>query len=120
MLRFGLVAGLLIALVALVGGCLPTQAPPEGAQQGFDWSLIVFLVLIFVVFYFLMIRPQRKRQKEMQTMMQGLQKGDRIVTAGGIYGEIESIDETTVVMKVESGASMRVAKGSILGRQAKQ
>jgi preprotein translocase subunit YajC len=119
MLRFGLVAGLLIA-IALLGGCLPAQAPPEGGQQGFDWSLIIFLVLIFVVFYFLMIRPQRRRQKEMQTMLRELQKGDKIVTAGGIYGEIESIDETTVLMKVESGATMRVAKSSVLGRQAKQ
>lgn len=120
MLRFGLVAGLLIALVALLGGCLPGQVPPEGAQQGFDWSLIVFLVLIFVVFYFLMIRPQRRRQKEMQTMLSELQRGDKIVTAGGIYGEIESINDTSVLMKVESGATMRVAKSSVLGRQAKQ
>ena len=119
MLRFGLVAGLLIALVALLGGCLPGQAPAEGAQ-GFDWSLIIFLALIFVVFYFLMIRPQRRRQKEMQTMLSELQKGDKIVTAGGIYGQIESIDETSVLVKVESGATMRVAKGSVMGRQAKQ
>ena len=120
MLRIGLVVGLLIALVALLGGCLPQQAPAGGAQKGFDWSLIVFLVLIFVVFYFLMIRPQRRRQKEAQTMLQQLQKGDRVVTAGGIYGEIESMDETTIVIKVESGATMRVAKSSVMGRQVKQ
>jgi len=120
MLRIGLVVGLLIALVALLGGCLPQQAPAGGAKQGFDWSLIVFLVLIFVVFYFLMIRPQRKRQKEAQTMLQQLQKGDRVVTAGGIYGEIESMDETTIVIKVESGATIRVAKSSVMGRQVKQ
>ena len=119
MLRIGLVIGLLIALIAVASGCLPAQTPPEGTQQGFDWTLIVFLVLIFVVFYFLMIRPQRKRQKEAQTMLQSLQKGDKVVTAGGIYGEIESMDETTIVMKVESGATMRVAKGSVLGKQSR-
>ena len=53
-------------------------------------------------------------------MVQELQKGDKVVTAGGIYGEIESIDENTVVMKVESGATIRIAKSSIVGRQAKQ
>ncbi len=119
MLRIGLVVGLLVALIVLVSGCLPQAAPPEGTQTGFDWTLIVFLVLIFVVFYFLMIRPQRKRQKEAQTMLGSLQKGDRIITAGGIYGEIESMDETSVVMKVESGATMRVAKGSVLGKQSR-
>jgi len=119
MLRIGLVVGLLIALIALASGCGLQQAPPEGTQQGFDWTLIGFLVLIFVVFYFLMIRPQRRRQKETQTMIQSLQKGDRIVTAGGIYGEIESLDETSVVMKVESGATLRVAKGSVLGKQSR-
>ncbi len=120
MLRLGLVVGLLITFLASFSGCVPQQAPPEGAQQGFDWTLIIFLALIFAVFYFLMIRPQRRRQKEHQMMVQELQKGDKVVTAGGIYGEIESIDENTVVMKVESGATIRIAKSSIVGRQAKQ
>lgn len=118
MIRLGLVMALLVALISVIGGC-GLQAPPEGGQTGFDWTLIIFLVLIFVVFYFLMIRPQRRRQKEQQTMTQSLQKGDRVVTAGGIYGEIESVDETTIVMKVESGATLRVAKNSVLGRQIK-
>ncbi|HEY78547.1 MAG TPA: preprotein translocase subunit YajC [Dehalococcoidia bacterium] len=74
---------------------------------------IVFLVLIFALFYFLMIRPQRKRQKEHQELVGQLQKGDRVVTAGGIYGIIESISEDSVVIKVESGATMRVARGSV-------
>jgi len=120
MLRLGLLVGLLITSLALASSCVPQQAPPEGAQQGFDWTLIIFLALIFAVFYFLMIRPQRRRQKEHQMMVQELQKGDKVVTAGGIYGEIESIDENTVVMKVESGATIRIAKSSIVGRQAKQ
>lgn len=119
MLRIGLVVGLLIALIAVTGGCIPQQTP-EGGKAGFDWSLIIFLALIFAVFYFLMIRPQRRRQKETQTMLQQLQKGDRVVTAGGIYGEIESMDETTIVIKVESGATIRVAKSSVMGRQVKQ
>jgi len=64
-----------------------------------------------------MIRPQRKRQKEHETMMQGLQKGDRVVTAGGIYGTIESLSEDSVVIKVEGGTTLRVARGSVAVRR---
>ena len=76
-LRLGLLAGLLVTL-ASAGGCLP--AGGEEPTGGFDWTIIIFLVLIFAVFYFLMIRPQRKRQKEHQHMTQELQSGDNVVT----------------------------------------
>jgi preprotein translocase subunit YajC len=113
MLTWALIAGLLITLLAFIGGCVL----PEGAEGeeggGFDWTIIIFLVLIFAVFYFLMIRPQRKRQKEQQQLMSELRRGDRVITAGGIYGVIESVSEDSVVIKVESGATMRVAKGSV-------
>jgi preprotein translocase subunit YajC len=79
--------------------------------------MIVFLVLIFAMFYFLMIRPQRKRQKEHQQLMEELRRGDRVVTVGGIYGVIESVSEDSVVIKLESGATMRVAKGSVALKQ---
>ncbi len=78
--------------------------------------IIIFLVVIFVMFYFFMIRPQRKRQKEHEDLLGQLRGGDRVITAGGIYGQIESVSEDSVVLKVESGATMRVAKGSIVGR----
>ena len=112
MLRLGLIGGLLVSLL-FVGGC----AVPEGTEGGFDWTIIVFLVLIFGVFYFLLIRPQRKRQKEHQQMMQELKRGDKVVTAGGLYGVVESISEDSVVIKVESGATVRVASGSVALRQ---
>jgi len=80
---------------------------------------IIFLVLIFAMMYFLMIRPQRKRQKEQEELLKELRRGERVVTAGGIYGQIESVSEDNVVLKVESGAMMRVAKGSITGKQLK-
>ncbi|OGO20662.1 MAG: preprotein translocase subunit YajC [Chloroflexi bacterium RBG_16_50_9] len=81
--------------------------------------MIIFLVLIFGLFYFVMIRPQRKRQREHQTMVQELQKGDKVVTAGGIYGTIDSLSEDSIVIKVESGATLRVARGSVIGRREK-
>jgi preprotein translocase subunit YajC len=109
-LTLTLITGLLITVLVFIGGCYPTG---EGEGGGFDWTIIIFLVLIFAMFYFLMIRPQRKRQKEHRQMMEELRRGDRVVTAGGIYGTIESVSEDSVLIKVESGATMRVAKGSV-------
>jgi preprotein translocase subunit YajC len=116
-LNLALITGLLITTLVLVGGCLPTQAPAEGAKGGFDYTIIIFLVLIFGMFYFLMIRPQRKRAKEQRELMAGLQKGDKVITVGGVYGVIESLSEESVVLKLESGATMRVARGSIAGKR---
>ena len=107
-LKLGLIGGLLTSVV-FIGGCLPT-GEEEG---GFNYTIIIFLVLIFGLMYFVMIRPQRKRQKEHQQLIEELKRGDRVVTAGGIYGVIESISEDSVTIKVESGATMRVAKGSV-------
>ena len=118
MLKAGLIVGLLITVLVFIGGCAPAPAP-EGEERGFDFSLIIFLVLIFGIFYFLLIRPQRKRQKQHDELVQELQKGDRVVTAGGIYGVIESISDESVVMKIESGVTVRVAKGSVAGRREK-
>jgi preprotein translocase subunit YajC len=113
MLILGLVVALLISVVSL-GGCYTAT---DGEEATFDWTIIVFLVLIFAVFYFLMIRPQRKRQKEHQQMMEELKRGDRVVTAGGIYGVVESISEDSVVLKVESGATIRVSRNSVALKQ---
>jgi len=80
---------------------------------------ILFLVLIFAAMYFFMIKPQRKRQKEQQELVQELRRGEKVVTTGGIYGQIESISQDTVVLRIESGATMKVARISIAGKQGK-
>ena len=114
-----LIAVLLITVLVFIGGCpYPTEAPAEG-EGGFDYTIIIFLVLIFAMFYFLMIRPQRKRQKEHQQLIEELKRGDRVVTAGGIYGVIDTVSEDSVVIKVESGATMRVALGSVALKREK-
>jgi len=81
------------------------------------WGPVIFLVAIFAVMYFLMIRPRQKQQKEHEAMMQELRAGERVIIAGGIYGQIESLGEDTVILKIESGATMKVARSSILGKQ---
>ena len=80
--------------------------------------LIIFLVFIFGMFYFLMVRPQRKRQKEHQELMAELQRGDKVITAGGVYGQIESLSQDSVVLKIETGM-IRIARTSIIGKREK-
>jgi preprotein translocase subunit YajC len=115
------VAGLLVVALVFFGGCLaPAGDGTTPADPNSTWYMIGFLVLIFALFYFVMIRPQRKRQKAQQVMMQGLQKGDDVITAGGIFGRIDSLGEDSVVIKVEGGGMLRVARGSVAVRQPKQ
>ncbi len=81
------------------------------------WGMIIFLVAIFALMYFLMIRPRQKQQKQHEEMMEELRAGDKVIIAGGIYGQIESLGEDTAILRIESGATMKVARSSILGKQ---
>lgn len=70
--------------------------------------------IIFVIFYFFMIRPQMKKSKELKAFREGLKKGDEVMTSGGIHGIATEIDEATIVMALESGAKMRVEKAALV------
>ncbi len=74
--------------------------------------LIVF-GLIFVIFYFMIIRPQQKRQKERQKMLDALEKGDKILTAGGIYGTVVGIEDKTVLVQIADNIKVKVDRGSV-------
>ena len=88
------------------------QAQAAGQQQN-PWSFWIMMILIFVVFYFFMIRPQTKKQKELQKQRESMQKGDKVVTAGGIYGEIKEVQETTFLIEVSKDVTLKVDKGSV-------
>lgn len=92
-------------------------APAAGAagQQGGGWSMWIMLLLIFVVMWLFMIRPQRKQQKEIEQFRSGLKKGDKVVTAGGIFGTILEVspESPTVLLKVDGDVKLRVAKASL-------
>ena len=77
------------------------------------WSMLIMFVLIFAVMYFFMIRPQKKQQKAIEEMRKSLTKGDKVITAGGIYGTIADIDETSVLIKVDGDVKIRVDKSCI-------
>ena len=111
-LNLGLMGGLLTSIVFMSGCTLAT-----GEEGTSIWPMLIFVVLLFVLMYFTMIRPQRKRQQQHRQMIDELQRGDRVITAGGIHGTIESISEDSVLIKVESGATVRVAKGSVSLKQ---
>ncbi len=114
--NLSLITGLVLTLV-LMGGCV---APTEGGEESSIWPMLIFMALLFGVFYFVMIRPQRKRQQQHQQMMMELKKGDKVVTAGGIFGVVESISEDSVVIKVEAGATLRVLRQSVALRQQEE
>ncbi len=118
MLKLGILVVSLMALGLFVSGCAPA-GDAGGETQGSSLWLVVFLVAIFAMFYFMTIRPQRRRQKRHRELVSGLSRGDKVMTAGGIYGVIESLDEESVVLKVESGASLRVARTSVIGEVEK-
>lgn len=75
---------------------------------------LIFLVLIIVVFYFFMIRPQVKKQKEMSNYRNSLSKGDKVLTSGGIYGKINDVKETTVTLEIADNLIVKVDKSAIV------
>ena len=89
-----------------------TAATNGGEQQNpiYFWGM---MILIFVVFYFFMIRPQQKKQKELQKQREALTKGSKVVTAGGIYGIVKEVQETTFLIEVAKDVTLKVDKGSV-------
>lgn len=87
----------------------------QGGQQGGGMgSFLIMMVLIFVVMYFLMIRPQQKKQKELVKFRDSLQKGDKVVTIGGIYGTVAEIKDRIVLLEVDNNVKIRVDKSSLV------
>ncbi|MCH5215783.1 MAG: preprotein translocase subunit YajC [Muribaculaceae bacterium] len=80
---------------------------------GFDFSTIGMFVLLIVIFYFFMIRPQTKKQKEIKKFREGLKNGDSVITAGGIYGKIRDIQDNCMLLEVSDGVKIKVDKNMI-------
>ena len=88
-------------------------AGPSQSGQNPYMSLIM-MGLIIVVFYFFMIRPQMKRQKELKNFRAALKKGDKVITTGGIYGRIVELEEHTSIIEVDSNVRLKIDKAAIL------
>ncbi len=87
---------------------------PQGEDGANPLMSFLPLLLIVVVFYFFMIRPQMKRQKETRKFREGLAKNDKVVTTGGIYGKITEIKETTIILEVAKDVLIKVDKNGIV------
>ncbi len=92
---------------------LQDAAAAAGQQQGNSWSFWIMMLLIFVVFYFFMIRPQTKKQKELQKQRDAMKKGDKVITAGGIYGEIKEVQDNALIITIAKDVTIKVDKGSV-------
>ncbi|MCF8226653.1 MAG: preprotein translocase subunit YajC [Bacteroidales bacterium] len=86
-----------------------SAAPGKPGMQS-----LIFLVLIIVVFYFFMIRPQVKKQKEMSNYRSSLKKGDKVLTSGGLYGKINDVKETTITLEIADNIIVKVDKTAIV------
>jgi preprotein translocase subunit YajC len=87
------------------------SAPQKGQSP---WSSLIPLLLIMVVFYFFLIRPQMKRQKDLKNFREALKKGDHIITAGGIYGKINNISDNVITIDVGNNILLKVDKSAVL------
>ena len=97
----------------LISEAYAQAAAPAAGASGGQMSMLP-LVLMFVVLYFVMIRPQMKRQKETKSMLEALSKGDEVVTQGGVIGKISKLGETFVSVEVASGVELQVQRAAIV------
>lgn len=89
------------------------QPPSSTGQQGNPVAAFMPLILIFMIFYFLLIRPQHKKQKEHEKILSNLQKGDKIVTTGGIHGIVANVKDDVVSIKVAENVKIDVSRNCI-------
>ena len=81
-------------------------------------SFLIMMVAIFAIMYFFMIRPQNKKQKEIQNFRKNLQVGQEVITAGGIYGKVKELEDSVIVLEIASGVKIRIDKNSIYANAA--
>ena len=86
----------------------------QPSQPGGGWSFWVMIIAMIAIMYFFMWRPESKRRKQMETFRKALKKGDKVITAGGIYGTIKEVHETSLLIEVDSNVTLRVDKNMVV------
>ena len=89
------------------------QAAGGAPQGGFGFSSLIMIVMIIAIFYFFMIAPQQKKQKKINAFRDSLRNGDKVMTAGGIYGRIREVKDNTVILEIADGVRIKIDKNSI-------
>jgi preprotein translocase subunit YajC len=97
---------------------LDGSAGAGASGQGSMISMLLPMILIFVVFYFFMIRPQNKKQKEIQKARAALKSGDKVVTSGGIYGKIREVKDDSFILEISENVRIRVEKSAVFASAA--
>ncbi len=92
---------------------LGSQGATTGASQGSVFMPIVTFGLVFVIFYFFIIRPQNKKQKDTEKMISAVKKGDKVITIGGVHGEVVLTKEKTVIVKVDDACKLEFSRSAI-------
>ncbi|MBO4674386.1 MAG: preprotein translocase subunit YajC [Bacteroidaceae bacterium] len=98
------------------------QAAQGAAKGGFDWSMIIMIVAMFAIVYFFMIRPQRKRQKEIENFRKGLTIGSKVITASGVYGTVKSLNEGQPYLTIEiaKGVTVQIDRNYVYAEGSQQ
>lgn len=103
----------LLLFLAFLSGCPMPQG--EGGAAGSPITAILPFVLIFVLFYFLILRPQQKQGRERQGMLKNLKRGDMVITSGGIYGRILNITGDVITLEIAKGVNVRLSRSGVTG-----
>ncbi len=89
-------------------------------QGGSNYMSLIFIVAVFAIFYFILIRPQQKRAKQQKEFLANLKKGDKIITSGGLYGTITGISDDSVTIEIAEKVRVKVDKGTVVAPQKTQ
>jgi len=93
---------------------LAQAAAPAGAEPGNPLMQFLPLIFIFVIFYFLLIRPQQKRQKELRALVESVKTGDKVITSAGIHGLVANVKEKTVLLKIAENVKVEFDKSAVI------
>ena len=89
-------------------------AAPQAGMAGNNWSFWIMIAAMILIMYFFMWRPESKRRKEMEKFRNGLKSGDKVITAGGIYAVVKKVEDTTLLIEVDSNVTLRIDKNMVV------
>lgn len=95
-----------------------TTAAAAAQPAGSGWTFWVMIIAMIAIMYFFMWRPESKRRKQMENFRKSIKKGDKIITAGGIYGVVKEVQETSLLIEVDSNVTLRIDKNMVVGDPA--
>jgi preprotein translocase subunit YajC len=101
----------MFGLAFAMGGAPGGAAGPAGGMAAFQQ--VIPLVFMFAIFYFLLIRPQQKKAKEHKALLEAIKKGDNVITAGGVHGKVNSVDNGIVTLEIATGVNIKIVKSYI-------